>query len=736
MSFSATYVNADAVVRDDPTESPLYEPDNQVSCDGASVVSFAGGDTEAVGKQYWEFIWSKPSASTAWTTRIGAVDIDTHPYTATDNTQQVGYSTDSWGFHIDYSGGSWRLRPITNNSYGSALFSGFTADGVVIRFAYDKTAQKLWVGVNNTWDGDPAAGTGETYSGVTGTIIPGANSWVQSGWTTNYVTLKSFDLNQSYAAPSGFSAFTAPIFPAAATLTIAGNIPFVTVPHLTYPGVDAFALTGQPPVVDTFIESLPGADSVGLTGYAPELAEVHRDTVSPANDALAAAGNAPTSFIPFTLLPGVGALTLAGQAPSVSKGVEIIPGVGSATLAGSAPTLAEVRRDTVSPANDALSITGNAPVVDNGLVADPGSDALALTGNAPTNTIDTSSYPVVVAVALTGNIPTMWNSSGYLGDMTLPDITAEATACIGTVFAGDSELPAIEGDMLPGLQGDTDLPAVVSEGVIKVTHFFAGFATLPAVQVEGATDGLVQYAADLQLPAIEMGSSTMLVGIIASADLELAPITVEGATFFSLSFDADITLPAVTLDATLLVGSLLQGDAIELAPVEVDASYTDGTALTYQGLSTNAFVLAHSEYTNSAFDGLGRLGTNTYAAMSDGLYRLDGEDDAGVPIEAYFLTGYEDFGNEAMKTQRVAYLGCSSDGPLELMARVDKRSDDLHTYSVERPHDDAEGEAAVRIKLGRGLKGRYWQVGLRNCDGADFRIERLGLGVNTSTRKR
>jgi hypothetical protein len=733
MPISVTYRNSVVDVRDDPSESPLYEPNNDVSGDGTTNYGFAGGDQSLAGNTYWEVVWNKPSASTAWAWHFaGVVDISTFGYTATTVSCWAGYdAADGWGFRTDYSAGSYRVRGVHDGGYTGNLFTG-VVDGDIFMFAHNATTNKLWIGRNGTWSGDPVAGTGEVWSNVSGTtLIPCLNTAAQAAFANTGSTLKSYSTNQQYSV-SGFDPFVSPIYPAAATPTLTGTVPIVSVPIFAYPSTGTSTLTGQAPVADTFIEARPGVGSSALTGEAPTADLIFRDVVSPAAATPTLTGEVPRVLVPFTLSPGVGGLTLAGNAPTANTGFEVVPGEGAATLTGKAPTVSFTFRDIVSPASSALTATGSTPSI-NPIPA----GNVATSGNAPQTTVQADFYPATATPTFTGAAPVVYNASPFSLDAELQGLVGEATADFGNVFAGDGELAALEGDLLPGWQGDLALEAVAGEGTYSISYLFAGLGVLPAIQFSGSLDGLIQFAADIELGAVDAGSSTMFVGLSLAADASLASVEVDATWTVTLNFAADASIPAVALDsAVLLTGSLMQGAALALPAIESGAGFSDATTLTYQGLSTNAFVLAHSTYVNTQFDGLGRLGTNTYAAMSDGLYRLDGEDDAGVPIEAYFLTGYEDFGNEATKTQRVAYLGCASDGPLELLVRVDKRGDDLHSYSVERPHEEAQSEAPLRVKLGRGLKGRYWQVGLRNCDGADFHIDRLGLGVTTSTRKR
>ena len=69
--------------------------------------------------------------------------------------------------------------------------------------ALDLTAGKLWYGKDGVWmAGDPAAGTGATHTGVSGTLFPAGNA----GAYPNFNITANFGATAfAYAAPSGFS---------------------------------------------------------------------------------------------------------------------------------------------------------------------------------------------------------------------------------------------------------------------------------------------------------------------------------------------------------------------------------------------------------------------------------------------------------------------------------------------------------------------------------------------------
>jgi len=324
----------------------------------------------------------------------------------------------------------------------------------------------------------------------------------------------------------------------------------------------------------------------------------------------------------------------------------------------------------------------------------------------------------------------------YSGTAVLPWLVSGAGSFIvGTGYQGTPDLPAIDAELFDGYQGNVGLSPISASGTAEFGLLLSGTWTLPAIRAvaTGAVDG--DFGGIVSLPVVT-ASGTLLSGGVYSGDFVVPGLVSEGIFVPEVVISGTWVLPSVGADGVLLTGSLFSGTTA-LPWLVAEGQFENALQLLYFALSTNAFNRAHGKYTQTEFNGLARLGTKTYAAMSDGLYRLDGEDDAGVAIEAFFTLGFEDFGIEAVKGNRVAYLGYTSDGPMELFIRTDTDGEDPHCYSVEAPHSGfSVAESPARVKLGRGLRGRYWQPGMRNVNGADFRIDRIGLGIWPSSRKR
>ena len=105
----------------------------------------------------------------------------------------VGATSSGWGFNwngdLYHSGGIVGSLPI---SYGQAS---------VVGVALDMDSGRVWFSVDGVWDGDPAAGTGEAFSSLTGTVYKSAmpENTAGSNITANFGASPLL-----YPAPAGF----------------------------------------------------------------------------------------------------------------------------------------------------------------------------------------------------------------------------------------------------------------------------------------------------------------------------------------------------------------------------------------------------------------------------------------------------------------------------------------------------------------------------------------------------
>ncbi|MBA7630057.1 hypothetical protein ES703_37565 [subsurface metagenome] len=137
------------------------------------------------GKWYWEV--TIDVLITANMVGIMTADGNLNSYAGSD---AYGYS---------YSGqGGWKWHNGVNTAYGDSY-----AATDVISVALDLDNGKIWWAKNGTWQagGDPGAGTGEAYSGLSGTFHAGCSPYTNGNKMTANFGASAF----SYSVPSGFN---------------------------------------------------------------------------------------------------------------------------------------------------------------------------------------------------------------------------------------------------------------------------------------------------------------------------------------------------------------------------------------------------------------------------------------------------------------------------------------------------------------------------------------------------
>lgn len=142
----------------------------------------------------------------------------------------------------------------------------------------------------------------------------------------------------------------------------------------------------------------------------------------------------------------------------------------------------------------------------------------------------------------------------------------------------------------------------------------------------------------------------------------------------------------------------------------------------YIGWALNTESTGVTQYEQYPFNSLAKFGERYLGAGAMGICELSGSTDAGQHIQARLKTGVSDFGSPMKKRIDRAYLGITADGGIILKTITNKGIEDW--YQLTPRDGDVHTE---RVKLGKGVKSRYWQFELSNSDGADFELESLEL---------
>ncbi len=138
------------------------------------------------GKWYFEYVYTEDGGSNWPVVGVGNL--------SANMSDHVGSDTNSWGI---YAQDGYKYHNDVGSSYGTSF-----VQGDIIGVALDMDNGKVWFSKNGTWmnSGDPAAGTNEAFSGLTGTIYAFIVVHQPSSiWTANFGAT-----GLTYTPPSGF----------------------------------------------------------------------------------------------------------------------------------------------------------------------------------------------------------------------------------------------------------------------------------------------------------------------------------------------------------------------------------------------------------------------------------------------------------------------------------------------------------------------------------------------------
>ncbi|ROH88010.1 hypothetical protein ED236_00510 [Pseudomethylobacillus aquaticus] len=387
--------------------------------------------------------------------------------------------------------------------------------------------------------------------------------------------------------------------------------------------------------------------------------------------------------------------------------------------------------------------------------------------------IDGRIVPPGPPMTITATLPALTIQASLLfpmsGNITLPMIEITADTISGASITANIALPAIimeaglasesnillpaitmSGAVLHGnaLNANLAMPsitALMQVGVVGDAHIAA---TLPMLQMQsaGITGGTI--AAEIGLPSLLAGISVAVEGLV-SGNMQLPSLRAAGEVLSGSSLAASLLLPQITVSATVAHGAvmgasitlpILQMDAVMVGDVRVtanlilprlvmDAFVQQQIARTFYTSALNLANAAAAEYENFPALAMGRVGDAYVMIAQDGVYLMDGDTDAGQPIDAIVKTGESDLGSSNLKRLQYAYVGAR--GTMDLAMHADGG----HQSPFYSASHSGNGIATTRIKMGKGTKSRYWQAVLRNVDGEAFELDALELIEEVTGRR-
>lgn len=307
---------------------------------------------------------------------------------------------------------------------------------------------------------------------------------------------------------------------------------------------------------------------------------------------------------------------------------------------------------------------------------------------------------------------------------------------------GSARLPkmttvAYDGRRPDGSGGVSRLRALRAVGLGKSGRVGQGVGVLPKL----AGRSSIYSGGEGTLPRLRGAAFTDPVGEAFISSSAFYTDSIEAGRLILVTMDSNGSVTSV-MSVALIRDAALDSSATVTTSAAVSMllnavmnSTVEGTSfepLFQQGATTwvvNADTSASTSYENYPFNSYAVIDGKLYGAKDDGLFLLEGDDDAGLPILAQISFGDHDFKTTLLKRLESVYVHMSSTGTMTLKVKAQGNE---YTYSTER---SAEYMTPQRFIVGRGLRAAVIGFELVNDDGADFELERLLLQASELTRR-
>lgn len=338
-----------------------------------------------------------------------------------------------------------------------------------------------------------------------------------------------------------------------------------------------------------------------------------------------------------------------------------------------------------------------------------------------------------LTLAATGLTGTVTAPFPFTATIVLPSLSLAATAMEVTAGVGDITLPALTLQAYDGNYGAIRLPSLTLAATGLTGNVGAGNLSLPTLTVAGAGHTSTSGAAAITLPRLIIAGAG-LVGTTGALRPQLLRLALAAHGVSGTIGSATLTLPMLTVDAaghTSTVGEA----AIELPMLLLAATGLASVAAAVNG-ALSALVLETEStrlttYSNFNFNSLTEFNGVFLGANADGIYALSGDTDDLAEIASTVRFGIPDFKEQRLKRLTAAYVGYRADGEMTLTVTTDE--DNEYQYTLAPRHLDNLHPS--RVKLGKGAKGRYFQLALQNRDGTNFELDQLALDADVLSRR-
>lgn len=255
-------------------------------------------------------------------------------------------------------------------------------------------------------------------------------------------------------------------------------------------------------------------------------------------------------------------------------------------------------------------------------------------------------------------------------------------------------------------------------------------------EVGAASDALVALVSALVLgDTFAVGQDINVESVLELADQLSEEIAAVMALVSDLNIEAELSGAA---SMTIFVSSELALDDAQGMTLDALMALLDtvGFAVRFTvpgseggqfvGYAMNLRNAGVTTYENYPFNGMATVGGVALAIGEEGLYRLDGDTDAGAPINARVRTGLMDFNTSMLKRVLNSYVGYTTDGRLVMKVTTTDGGRKIERWFGLNPRA-ADSPVDGRFDIAKGIVGLYYGFELANLDGADFELDTIKL---------
>jgi hypothetical protein len=140
---------------------------------------------------------------------------------------------------------------------------------------------------------------------------------------------------------------------------------------------------------------------------------------------------------------------------------------------------------------------------------------------------------------------------------------------------------------------------------------------------------------------------------------------------------------------------------------------------------------AFTTYSNYQFNDFAKFNDVFLASGPGGLFILAGDTDDGAIINAAVRVGITDFSTSHLKRISRMYVGYRSSGDMTLVVTTDETAS--RSYALRST--GATGIHGNHVRIGKGIRARYWQFELDNDNGADFELTMMEVKPDILRRR-